>query len=64
MTQDDSAPQDRPTRADGPVTGDITGSPGEPGETGETGETGAAEPTVTPDQDDPDREGEDRFDAG
>lgn len=57
MTQDDSAPQDRPTRADGPVTGDITGAPGEPRE------TRTAEPTVTPDQDDPDREGEDRFDA-
>jgi hypothetical protein len=60
MTQDDSAPQDRPARADAPVTGDITGggSPGAPEATDPAG------PTVTPDQDDPDREGEDRFDAG
>ena len=58
MTQDDSAPQDGPTPAVAPVTGDITGSPGE------HGGTDAAGPTVTPDQDDPDREGEDRFDAG
>ena len=60
MTQDSSAPQDRPEREDAPVTGDVTqGSTGSADADPET-----ALPTVTPEQDDPDREGEDRFDAG
>ncbi len=59
MTQDDTAPQDRPERGDAPVTGDVTGrSPGPATPPEDAG------PTVTPEQDDPDREGEDRFDAG
>lgn len=55
MTQDDTAPQDRPERDDRPVTGDVTDRTAQPRE---------SEPTVTPEQDDPDREGADRFDAG
>lgn len=63
MTQDDSAPQDRPTREDIPATGDVTGdvTGGSPDGFRATDPAG---PTVTPDKDDPDREGEDRFDAG
>ncbi len=63
MTQDDSAPQDRPTREDAPVTGDVTGDATGGATDGSRG-TDPAEPTVTPEKDDPDREGEDRFDAG
>jgi hypothetical protein len=59
MTQDDTAPQDRPERDGAPRTGDITGSSPD-----EAARPDAAEPTVTPEQDDPDREGADRFDAG
>lgn len=58
MTQDDGAPQDRPER-EAPVTGDVAGRSPEPA----TGPDSDG-PTVTPEQDDPDREGEDRFDAG
>jgi len=59
MTQDSTAPQDLPEREDAPETGDVTG-----GQADQPGSTDPTEPTVTPEQDDPDREGEDRFDAG
>ena len=67
MTQADTAPQDRPDRDDAPVTGDVTGrspDPASPPDPAVPARTDTAEPTVTPEQDDPDRDGEDRFDAG
>lgn len=52
MTEQTQSPQDDdPERETAPVTGDVT-------------DGGPDAPTVMPEQDDPDREGEDRFDAG
>ena len=62
MTQETSSPQDRPDQQDTPQTGDVTGDGAVRGPAPAGGDP--ATPTVTPDQDDPDREGEDRFDAG
>lgn len=53
MTEQTQVPPDEDPRGqDTPVTGDVTR------------DGGPDQPTVTPQSDDPDREGEDRFDAG